>query len=194
MKWFLCDADLYPKVEQAVKTVPWPVEIITFGAVSGCTSTQDLMDDDGIGAELYSFKLYSLVPFKPFSIQMIIVFPACPQLLLDGESPAIILPTSGTSSSVAKGVVHSQKGVALTLAYSVYYSERIPDKPRLILGLPTHISAFILPFAFLTSPGGYEEVYLMRTLSIESMFKAIHQYKVRCFCSTIRAKWYPRIR
>ena len=117
-----------------------------------------------------------------------IVFPACPELLLDGESPAIILPTSGTSSSVAKGVVHTQRGLGLTLAYSAFYSNRAHSRPRLILALPTHISGFVLPLAFLTSctgGEGYAETYLMRTLTVHSMLKAIHIYKVMCYGSTI---------
>ena len=79
---------------------------------------------------------------------------------------------------MAKGVIHTQQGVALTLAYSVYCSERLDTSSCLILGPPTHISAFILPFAVLTCGAGAHKVHLMRNLSMESIIKAIVHHKV----------------
>ena len=66
VKWFLCDADLHPKAEQAVKSVPWPVDIITLGDVQDCVSAQDLIDDDGTGTVHGIFKLPRL-PHSKYS-------------------------------------------------------------------------------------------------------------------------------
>ena len=48
-KWFLCDPHTAPEVLLAVKSIPWPVEVLVFGQAKGCTPVTELFHDDGEG-------------------------------------------------------------------------------------------------------------------------------------------------
>ena len=48
-KWVFCDPISVPQVQNAIKMVDWSIEIIAFGEAEGCTSIDDIYQDDGAG-------------------------------------------------------------------------------------------------------------------------------------------------
>ncbi|CAL8086990.1 unnamed protein product [Orchesella dallaii] len=116
-KWVLCDVSGVPQCKSATRDLDWPVEVITFGEAEGCTSVDEIFQDDGSECpENMEYKL---------------------------DDPALILCTSGTTGR-SKGAIYNNRQV-IQFCISTDGVPRHNPRPALWLLRCTHVLGVLYP-------------------------------------------------
>ncbi|XP_021943573.1 4-coumarate--CoA ligase 1 isoform X1 [Folsomia candida] len=116
-KWLFCDPSTVAQCQSAAKTVSWPVEICVFGTAAGCTSVDEIFEDDGA---------------------------QCPEKITsDLHDPILILCTSGTTGK-SKGAIYSNFTV-LNFCSATDGVPRHNPLPALWLLKGTHVLGLLYP-------------------------------------------------
>ncbi|CAG7833040.1 unnamed protein product [Allacma fusca] len=121
--WIICDHSAVEMCKSVAQKVYWDVEVIVYGDADGCTSIEELFQDDGT---------------------------ECPELEIAEDSPALILCTSGTTGR-SKGAVHTHNGLLQTLASTDLYLPLTSDAPNLFISKGTHITGCVFPLCAFVS-------------------------------------------